>query len=272
MILLNDILRLQKINQVKIRLNISFGDKRPAIDYFTDQTAASMKRMRDSQYWNYSKKKNFKVDDITLGFVPFPLKKNCWMLFHVGKVTKDLNVFNGVGYEAEDLSDYEKYLGRLIIKYENHGQNLIRKGNSILHLCEVDEILPEVFNNDIFPGYENVNVSWKSLSTLISKKSWQTALANQKGVYLLVDTKTGKKYVGSAYGQEMLLGRWESYIRTINGGNKKLLILNDQYIKDNFNFTILETFNKNTPDQTIIERECFWKNVLLTRTHGYNDN
>ena len=38
MILLNDILRLPDPKNVKVRFNLSFGTKRPAIDYFTDQT------------------------------------------------------------------------------------------------------------------------------------------------------------------------------------------------------------------------------------------
>lgn len=34
MILLNDILRLPDIKNVKVRFNLNFGTKRPAIDYF----------------------------------------------------------------------------------------------------------------------------------------------------------------------------------------------------------------------------------------------
>ena len=41
MILLNDILRLPDIKNVKVRFNLNFGTKRPAIDYFTDQTEES---------------------------------------------------------------------------------------------------------------------------------------------------------------------------------------------------------------------------------------
>ena len=35
MILLNDILRLPNIKNVKVRFNLNFGTKRPAIDYYT---------------------------------------------------------------------------------------------------------------------------------------------------------------------------------------------------------------------------------------------
>ena len=59
MILLNDILRLPDIKNVKVRFNLNFGTKRPAIDYFTDQTEESKQHMLDGQYWNYARKSNF---------------------------------------------------------------------------------------------------------------------------------------------------------------------------------------------------------------------
>jgi len=159
-----------------------------------------------------------------------------------------------------------------VVHFHNNSQNLIRRGETTLRLCELEEILPQVYNNDIFPGYANVNISWRSLSVAIKKPTWRTALGNQKGVYLLVDSKTGKKYVGSAYGDDMLLGRWENYIQTCHGGNKLLKKLPKDYIKDYFYFSILETFNQNENNQVIIDRENHWKEVLMTRELGYNVN
>lgn len=272
MIYLNDILEFADPGKVKLRFNLNFGTSRPCIDYFTDNTSASRAHMLEGQYWNYQKKGNFKVGDISLGFIPFPLKSDCWLLFHIGEVTKDLNVHNGVGYEYRDLQEFQKYVGRIVIRFKNKSQNLIRRGDTTLKDCIIEEILPNVYNNDIFPGYDKVNVSWQSLSTLINKQSWVTALSNQKGVYLLVDARTGKMYVGAAYGKKMLLGRWREYITTCHGNNTRLMALGEQYIKDNFYFTILETYNRNVDDQTIIGREQFWKDILRTRTFGYNDN
>ncbi len=272
MIQLNDILNFPDPKNVRLRFNLNFGTTRPAIDYFTDNTSVSLQHMLDGQYWNYEKKGNFSVGNISLGFVPIPSRPDCWLLFHVGEVTQDLKVRNGVGYSYRDLDQYAKFIGRVVVRFHNPNQNLIRRGDTTLPLCQVEEILPQVYNNDIFPGYANVNISWRSLSIAIKKPNWRTALANQKGVYLLVDDKTGKKYVGSAYGADMLLGRWESYINTCHGGNKLLKKLKDDYIKDNFYFSILETFNYDADDKTIIEREKYWKEILKTRKFGYNDN
>lgn len=74
------------------------------------------------------------------------------------------------------------------------------------------------------------------------------------------------------FGERTDLGRWEDYINSCHGGNKLLKKLNENHIKDYFYFTILETYNQNTPDQFIIERESHWKDVLRTRQFGYNDN
>ena len=127
---------------------MSFGTKRPAIDYFTDQTEESKQHMLEGQYWNYSKKSNFSDGNITLGFVSIPQKQDCWLLFHIGKVTKDLNIQDGIGYEFEELDEYKEYIGRLVIRFKNHSQNLIRLGENILSMCEIEEILPSVYSND----------------------------------------------------------------------------------------------------------------------------
>ena len=116
MILLNDILNLPSPRNVRLRFNVSFGTNRPAIEYFTDNTVASTKHMLEGMYWNYDKKSNLSVGNITLGFLKMPSRENCWLLFHVGRVTKDLGVRNGVGYEYEELTAFNKYLGRIVVR------------------------------------------------------------------------------------------------------------------------------------------------------------
>jgi hypothetical protein len=271
MIYLNDILKFTNLKKVKLRFNLKFGTNIPPIHYFISSLPADKQKMLEGQYWN-STKKVFRKNDITLGFIPIPNKPDCWLLFHIGKVKKDLDIYNGIGYEYDILSNYNKFIGRVIIRFKNTARNLVRLGDTILSKCIVEEILPQVYNNNIFPGYNNVYVSWHELNQLIHTTSWKTALQNQKGIYLLVDTKTGKMYIGSAYGNDMLHARWMNYINTCHGGNKELKKLKQDYIKDYFYFSILETFNQNVSDQTIIERESYWKQVLGTRQFGYNRN
>ncbi|WP_141770140.1 GIY-YIG nuclease family protein [Bacillus massilinigeriensis] len=93
-------------------------------------------------------------------------------------------------------------------------------------------------------------------------QDWKTALENVKGVYVIFDKKTGKKYVGSAYGESGIWSRWEQYISNGHGGNKELVkLMNDKghdYAKENYKFTLLEYHPMFTPDEKIIFRENFW--------------
>jgi hypothetical protein len=61
-----------------------------------------------------------------------------------------------------------------------------------------------------------------------------------KGVYLIVDKKNGKMYVGSAYGDLGIWSRWSCYIGTGHGWNDELTkLIKDngiQYARDNFQF------------------------------------
>lgn len=268
-ILLNEILKLDDLDNVKIRFNLMFRDNWNPIDIFKN---SDFDVLLEGQYWNYKTRKSYKNGQITIGFIRMNSNDNLWLLFHIGKITKDLNVFDGVGYEYEILHRYQKYFGRLIVRFKNNSQTMIRLAKSVINDCEVVQILPDIFDNDIFPGYDKVNVSWEELSRLISKESWKTALQNQKGIYLIADISNGKMYVGSAYGENMILGRWQSYIKTGNGDNAELKKLSFDYIKKNFKFSILEIFKSTTDDQTIISRECWWKSVLQTREFGYNNN
>jgi hypothetical protein len=264
-ILLNDILCLTDLESVKMRFNKQNDDFDP-ISLFKEKN----KRLYDGQFWNYSVK-SFQEGQTAIGFIR--IKEDKWLLFDISKITKDLNAYNSVGYEYETLKEYEKYFGRLVIRFHNSSQNMIRFAKSVIDKCEVAEILDETFDDDGFPGYDNVDVSWEDLKKAIEKKDWKTALENQKGVYLITDTKNGKRYVGSAYGENMLLGRWKNYALNGHGGNKDLKALDFEYIKRNFRYSILEIYKSTTDDKVIINREHKWMRVLLTKnkSFGYNN-
>lgn len=166
-----------------------------------------------------------------------------------------------------------KNFGRLIIKFHKDNAYVTLKGEHIDRFY-VKELLPDIFDNDNFPGYDRVNISWEELSRVLEKDTWKTALQNQKGVYLITDVSNGKRYVGSAYGKDMLLGRWNDYVKIGHGNNKELKNLSFDYIKENFRYSILDIFKSTTNDNIIIEREGWWKEVLLSRDekYGYNRN
>ncbi len=166
----------------------------------------------------------------------------------------------------------EEYIGRAIIYYRRQ----FRQSYCFLERY-IDELSVIELRRDSyeipFPGYDKVNLTWDELSLVIDTDPWKTALSNQKGVYLITDSSNGKKYVGSATGSHMLLGRWKSYIENGHGGNKDLKSLSFIHIKKHFSYSILEIYKSTTDDAVILEREQWWKEVLLTRgKFGYNKN
>jgi hypothetical protein len=269
MILLNDILCLSQSELVntKIRFNKNNNNDYNPLELFKEKDIG----LYNGQFWNYKKVKSFHEGQIAIGFLKLDIDK--WLLFDISKIEKDLNIYEGVGYEYKTIKEYEKYFGRLIIKFKNKSQNLIRKAQNVIDECEIFEIISDTFEDDGFPGYENVDLTWLELSKVIDKKEWKVALENQKGVYLITDVETGKRYVGSAYGENMILGRWKDYIKNGHGGNKDLKQLEFDYIKDKFRYTILEIFKTTTDDKIIINREKQWMKVLLTKDKkfGYNN-
>lgn len=226
--------------------------------------------------WN-EEKKYFREGLIAVCFLK--LTWDTWLLTTIKKITKELNVKNGVNYEAEELDQYKKYFGRVIVKYHKKAPT---QGFYYKKICDdiiVNQILPTTFDGFDFPGYDNVCLSFEQLETIIlqNKKDWVAALKNQKAVYLITDKNSGKLYVGSATSDKgMLLQRWSSYVSNGHGGNVQLkaLVLEKgmEYVRQNFQYSILENYNAKVDDHIILERESWWKKVLLSRVHGYNSN
>lgn len=92
---LNDVLRLDNLQNVKIRFNLMFRQNWNPIELFKK---GDISTMLEGHHWNYSKK-FYKVGEITIGFVKIKPKEDFWLLFHVGQITRDLNILNGMGYE-----------------------------------------------------------------------------------------------------------------------------------------------------------------------------
>lgn len=267
-IYLNELFKLQDLEQVRIRLNLMFRGNWNPTEVFKNE---EQEILIEGHYWNHKDKKYFKEGQLTLGFIRLQ-EKDLWLFFHAGVITKDLNKVPGLGYEFEDFLPLQKYIGRLIIRYHNSAQTMVRRADNLMDQLIVHQILPDVFNEDEFQGYDKVNLSWADLQRVVKKENWRTALRNQKAVYLLSDSSNGKFYVGSAYGDQMLLGRWESYLKTGHGGNVELKKLGKKHIQEHFRYSILDIYKSSTPDKVILEREAWWKETLGTRRFGYNAN
>lgn len=279
-IYLNDLLKLndKDIENTKIRL-MMVPSANKGNDPHRIYIENPEKVTTDWFLWKQSTQKNiFFKGQIGIGLLD--LDNDMWLLVTIKRILEELpNTDSGIHYNAEEITEYSQYFGRVIIKYHNKVQQMGRNAKEIISDLEVLEILSTQYEGTDFPGYENVRLSFKDLEVIIQrqKKDWVSTLKNQKGIYLLTDTQTGKLYVGSATNDKgMVLQRWKNYIEDGTGGDVELIELKKKegfdYIKNYFQFSLLENYNRNTPDDYILAREKWWKDVLWSRKFGYNGN
>lgn len=178
-------------------------------------------------------------------------------------------------YELEESDLLKEFENRLIIEWGGAARAWHQKGTTEKEIVEIKNNHHKVK----FVGYENVVLSYEKLKEIVENdmehyELWHTALSNVKAVYLILDTKNGQQYVGSAYGDDGLLERWKCYADTFHGNNKLLkdLICDypDRY--QYFQFSILQIFSMSTPDEIIINAESLWKRKLGTKEYGMNAN
>jgi len=176
-------------------------------------------------------------------------------------------------YKLERDKRFDDLIGRLIIDW---GKST-RSWHQWLRDKEVIEILPKGYVRH-FPGYLDFVLDFTELKKIIenpdSNREWEQKLGAVGGIYLITDSKTGKQYVGSAYGNKGIWGRWMVYSKTGHGGNiqlKKLLKNKKSYFKS-FRFTILRTLPKTLTSREVIEYEVIYKDKLGSKAFGLNSN
>lgn len=271
---LNDLLNIpsELASGIKVKFNQHNGDVDPMEEYLRDPEIVNTRWL----FWR-SKQRYFSKGQTAICLLK--LTYDTWLLTTIKRITKELNVHDGINYEGIELDEYRQYYGRVIIRYHKTVQTQGMFYSNVCDDLEVLEILPTLYDGDEFPGYDRVCLTYTQLANIIhfKKRSWIAALENQKAVYLITDNATGKLYVGSATGDNgMLLSRWENYVATGHGGNVDLRCLVDdkglEYVQRNFQYSILENYNARIDTKFILSRESWWKTALGSREHGYNKN
>jgi len=189
------------------------------------------------------------------------------------------------GYDSVLTHYSEELIGRLKIEVAINSQERAYLLEKFWPKMSVYELLAEPYAGAIFPGYDKISLDSPILETIIKNESadWKTVLENVKGIYCIANKSNGKCYVGFANGNEGIWARWQHYMQTGHGHNKKLKELLEEvgskttaegvtYARENFKFTLLELYAFKIADNTIHQRENFWKEALLTRKYGYNEN
>jgi hypothetical protein len=264
---LNDLLGFseEEMSRTRVKFNTYNGETDP-LTLFMEGDKALKERLHKNWLYHVGERDNLKNADIAICLVK--IRGNHWLLTTVDDFKKDENgEYTGIPKEK-----YEQYFGRTIIEYTLTGRTIVRHFDRYAAELKVRQILPGKYDNDDFPGYDNVKLSYSDLKRVIARKDWIAALGNQKAVYLITDKKTGKLYVGSATGEEMLLQRWSQYVADGHGGNIELKKLQFEHIQKHFQYSILENYNGRVDDDIVRKRERWWKEVLQSRDYGYNAN
>lgn len=237
---------------------------------------AWVRNKMDWQGWQeYRPKRNEFNRPLIFSLIYFYHETDTWLFGGVFRILERLP--DQYIVELTDMGS--EFIGRLKLRspyrqratrvnFENHFESF-----------EVGEVLREPYSGRSFPGFDEIDISFDELETLVrnERPDWRAALENVKGVYLISDMRTGKRYVGSAYGEQGIWSRWCQYATSGHGGNVELRKLVNSpdldYCKANFRFALLDHRPLGTPDETVLNRETYWKQVLFTRgSQGMNRN
>lgn len=171
-----------------------------------------------------------------------------------------------VRYHIEDSDLLSDLSERLIIEWGKATVSWVQARDKEIVQIKAKDSIGE------FVCYDAVQLSYEKLKKLStdtdSNYSWVNALSSVNGVYLIRYKNDGRLYVGSAYGENGIWGRWKSYARTGHGGNSELKDLD----ASKFEFSILEIASGIMSAKELIDRESRWKLRLGSREHGLNIN
>jgi hypothetical protein len=177
-------------------------------------------------------------------------------------------------YSLERDSRFDDFRDRIIIDWGAGTlawvQNLDNK--TVLEILESGRRLPP------FDDYLEFSLTYAQLKDLFGNeeahRDWRIPLSAVAGVYLILAQGSGDLYVGSAYGERGIWGRWRSYAISGDGGNTKLreLIRSDSSYPEQFRFSVLQILPKTMAHDEVLKRETLYKHKLGTRATGLNSN
>ena len=159
-------------------------------------------------------------------------------------------------FELKEENNLMEYRGRLEITWAPPAKSWYRWAHK--NSFPITAIHEESVLDSQPIDWRMLSLEWVELTVL--PKSWEDKLSQWRGIYLIENTKDRKLYVGAAYGENNLLGRWRDYMRSGDGGNKLLKNLDPKF----FRFSILQITAHDLPADEVIELEKTWKKRLNT--------
>ena len=102
---------------------------------------------------------------------------------------------------AERLKEYDKFIEKVLVNHTNTGQSWFYVNPKIIESVVVESVSSiSYFNQNVSFSYQELKKNW-------ANSSWRQYLSSVYGVYVITDAKTGKLYVGSAYGDNGVYGK-----------------------------------------------------------------
>jgi hypothetical protein len=214
-----------------------------------------------------------------------PKNKKYWMVFLSDKGTSAkfhaCYLVNGCEvdntycvFQLDESDEFSDLKNRLIIDWGHAA----RSWYQYAHIHDKEVIAIQANPKYSFSGYENLVLTYNELKEIIKDQvvyeNWHTALKSVNAIYLIVDTGTGKQYVGSAYGDGGLLSRWACYIESKHGNNKKIIETLCQFPEryQYFQFSILQILPRSITNEEVIQFENLYKQKLMSKAFGMNGN
>lgn len=181
-----------------------------------------------------------------------------------GMSGRDAALGECLAFELEPLDSHAEWVGKLTIEWPKPYRQWWRwAGRGTFPVTAIESESRFV---RAVPHWSEVVLEWSELAHLA--RSWNAALAQWRGIYLIYDTARQAGYVGSACGTENILSRWRDYARTGHGGNVELRSSDPPDLR----FSILQLTAQDLPQDEVITLEASWKRRLHTREFGLNRN
>jgi len=185
--------------------------------------------------------------------------------------SKQLRAESTFFYDLERDDRFNEFRDRIIIDWRGP-----RTWAQHLRSTAVFEVLPPGRKLDPFDDFLEFSLTYSQLKDLFANeeahRDWKIPLSNVAGIYLILATKTGDLYIGSAYGESGIWGRWRQYAISGHGGNVKLksLLKADPSYPEFFRFSVLQILPRTMTRNKVLDIEAKYMDKLGTRATGLN--
>ncbi len=160
---------------------------------------------------------------------------------------------------------YPEWQGKLVIGWPGPEINIMRRAHK--NDIPIISIHEESILEPTMPAWDQIALTCNEFRTITA--SWRQVLSQWPGIYYISDISDSKGYVGSAYGEENLYGRWMVHAAGEHGDAQYLR----QRETKNFRFSILQRVSPDMGVEDIVAIENSWKIRLNTRhPYGLNGN